>query len=121
MNRGRKAAGVLGEEIARKFLVKKGYRIIHKNFTCALGEIDVVARDKGVIVFVEIRSTCSVFYESPAESLLWKKRRKLTMLANFYIKKFNLENESLRFDVISVVRKTGVLDIKLIKDAFWEV
>jgi putative endonuclease len=52
----RKALGALGEERAREFLKKRGYRIVETNFRCREGEIDIIARDGGYLVFVEVRT-----------------------------------------------------------------
>ena len=121
MTEGKKEVGALGEKAATAFLKRSGYSILHKNFKCKLGEIDLIAKDGRVIVFVEVRTRFTSTYGSPIESILWRKRKKITMLANFYITKFGLENENFRFDVVSVTKDDGHLNIELIKDAFWEV
>lgn len=121
MTEKRKKTGVFGEEAAAGFLKQKGYQILYRNFRCKLGEIDIVARDGDVTVFIEVRTCRNDRYGSPIESILWKKQKKLITLANIYIQKFGLENDVCRFDVISVMRRDGFTSIKLIKDAFWEV
>lgn len=117
----RREIGMMGEALAARFLKKRGYKILRRNFRCRVGEIDIVALEKRDTVFIEVRTSTSRNYSSPAESILWRKRRKLITLANFYIKKFGLEDTPCRFDVVSIVKTDGYTRIRLIKDAFWEV
>jgi len=117
----RKEIGMLGEAMAVRFLKKRGYRILQQNFRCRMGEIDVVAQEEGNTVFVEVRTSTSSDHNAPAESILWKKKKKLVALANFYIKRFGLEEMPCRFDVIAITQNNGYTRIRLIRDAFWEV
>lgn len=119
MARSKKDTGHFGEEIAVDFLKHRGYRILHRNFRCRIGEIDIIAEDGETTVFVEVRMSTNPFYD-PVESILWKKTRKLILLAKYYIKRHGLDNELCRFDIISVIKEDNSLNVRLIKDAFWE-
>jgi putative endonuclease len=120
LSKERKALGDLGEALAENFLKRKGYRILHKKFMCKLGEIDLVAKDGTDIVFIEVRMRRSARYGSPLESVLWKKQKKLLRLAHWYIKKYDLENTAMRFDIVGITGDKGCMRVDIIKDAFWE-
>lgn len=82
----RKKFGNFGEDLATSFLKKKGYRIIERNFRVhRLGEIDIVAEYKGKIIFAEVRAKSGRSFCSPEESVGPIKKRKLALMANFYL------------------------------------
>ncbi len=116
----RKEIGAVGEEAARKFLKKRGYKILETNFRCPLGEIDIVARHRKELVFVEVRSRTGGELGEPEESITSKKMRKLRKLADFYLKtRASKPPQSWRIDVVAVrLSPEGeVLDLKLIESA----
>lgn len=94
--------GRLGEEIALKYIVSKGGKIIEKNYKTKIGEIDLIAKLNGEIVFVEVKSRSNINYGYPSEAVNYKKRKKITTVAKFYILDNSLQNISIRFDVIEV-------------------
>ncbi|MDP4144382.1 MAG: YraN family protein [Bacillota bacterium] len=114
------SVGKLGEDIANDYLEKLGYKIIEENFRCKIGEIDLIAIDGGLIVFVEVKSRFSNSYGFPGEAVSFSKRQKIYKIAQFYISKNKLFNVNCRFDVIEIFFN-GVKDtykVNLIKDAF---
>ncbi|NMB35080.1 MAG: YraN family protein [Firmicutes bacterium] len=113
--------GALGEKIAAEYLrEKKGYKIIARNYTCPLGELDLVAIDQGTIVFVEVRSGTLPFAGWAEESIGLRKQKKLRQLAYYFLKEKKRETHVARFDVVIVIFSVNlaVQEIKLIKDAF---
>ncbi len=94
--------GTRSERAAARFLRKRGYRILARNFRCDLGEIDLIALDGNCIVFVEVRSTEQADLTRPALSVDHAKQRRLTRLALYFLKCKNLLNHSARFDVLTV-------------------
>jgi putative endonuclease len=94
--------GTRSERAAARFLRKRGYRILTRNFRCELGEIDLIALDGDCIVFVEVRSTEQPDLTRPAASVDLAKQRRLTKLALYFLKRKNLLNHSARFDVLAV-------------------
>lgn len=94
--------GKLGEEIAFKYILSKGGRVIEKNYRTKMGEIDLIARLNGELVFVEVKSRSNINYGYPSESVNYKKKRKITNVAKYYILENSLENLSIRFDVIEI-------------------
>jgi len=81
----RKELGDIGEELARKFLKKKGYRIRKTNFRCHEGEIDIIAEHKDYLVFVEVRTKTGSSFGSPEESVTTAKKEKLIASALAYM------------------------------------
>jgi len=102
--------GKTGEKVAANFLKNKGYEILAMNFKnnsgIRMGEIDIIARDLklGEIVFVEVKTRDYVRYGNtlPEENIGYEKLRKIAKTSSFYLKKYNLENVSYRFDAVSV-------------------
>ncbi|MEJ2718754.1 MAG: YraN family protein, partial [Deltaproteobacteria bacterium] len=101
----RKHAGERGrraEKIAANYLSKQGYRIIERNFACKLGEIDIIARHEGDLVFVEVRSRHSASAVNPAYSVDRHKQRKIVRSAEVYLDKHFDRTPPSRFDVVLV-------------------
>ncbi|MCX7817005.1 MAG: YraN family protein [Syntrophales bacterium] len=118
MARRRSLVGHRGEEEAVKFLTRKGYRILERNYRCPLGEIDIVASDGSTLVFAEVKSRSSDSYGDPLESVTLEKQRRISLVALHYIQRRKLYNVPARFDVITVKMGNGDVEISLIKDAF---
>ena len=89
-------------ECGRALLRKQGFRILSRNWSCSLGELDLVAVEDDVIVFVEVRSTKSGDLERAADSVDASKQRRLTQLALHYLRKYRLLNHAARFDVLLI-------------------
>lgn len=94
--------GTRAERAAARFLTKLGYRILVRNFTCDLGELDLIALDQRTIVFVEVRSTEEADGSRPAESVDAAKQQRLTRLALYFLQKKRLLGHAARFDVLTV-------------------
>jgi len=111
----RHVLGKEGEDEAVKYLEKKGYRIIERNFLCRQGEIDIIALDKEYIVFVEIKTRTNTEYGLPSESVTEKKIKHMKKAIQYYLYKRNLEKENIRVDVIEVYAKEEKFQINHIK------
>ena len=98
----RKNVGALGEKLAREFLKKKGYRILEANYRCREGEIDLVARRKDYLVFVEVRTKTSNDFGTPEESVTSAKKEKLISLAHSYINSHQDIPSLWRIDFVAV-------------------
>jgi len=115
----RKKLGRRGEKAALHFLQKHGYQILEYSYRCKVGEIDIVAREGTEMVFVEVKTRCSLSFGLPVESISRQKRKKLTQLALIYLGHHKLDNTPCRFDVVGVLlEKDKIVEIKLIRDAF---
>ncbi|MBI2805617.1 MAG: YraN family protein [Planctomycetes bacterium] len=94
--------GSRSEKSAAIYLRRLGLRILEHNFSCDLGEIDIIALDGETVVFVEVRSTETNDPKRPALSVDQQKQQRLTRLALFYLKSRNLLGHSARIDVLAV-------------------
>lgn len=103
MGREKKAIGAAGEKTASAYLRKMGYRIIASNFRTPFGEIDIVARHEGVIVFVEVKSRTTSSLGPPYLSITKIKERHIIKNALFYLKRHRLADDiGWRIDIVSV-------------------
>ncbi|MFH0772142.1 MAG: YraN family protein [Candidatus Omnitrophota bacterium] len=118
---GNKKLGDLSEKLAAKFLKRRGYEILTKKYRGAGGEIDIVAKEKGSLVFVEVRSKSGSEFGLPYETINYEKRKRLEKTAVEFQKRFKLIDRDSRFDCVSVLfdKNFKVVEIDLIKDAFW--
>ncbi len=118
----KKNIGVTGEKAAVDFLEKlDGWHILDVNYSCPIGEIDIVARDGDTIVFVEVRSTGFAGFELIGESINYRKQKKIKQLASYYMKNKKLFCRPCRFDVLLVQidpKSMEPEEINWIKDAF---
>jgi putative endonuclease len=94
--------GTRSERAAARYLRGQGYRIVTRNFTCPLGELDLVALDGSTLVFVEVRSTATGDAARPASSVDAGKQRRLTDVALYYLRQHRLLNQMARFDVLAI-------------------
>lgn len=100
---GPKELWIKGEGAARKFLKKRGYKILKRNYVSKMGEIDIIAYDNGVIAFVEVKTRLSVSYGSPVLAITRAKKRKIVKTALSYLLENKIENTDYRFDVVSIL------------------
>ena len=98
----RKETGDRGEKAARDFLKKRGYKIVETNFRCREGEIDIVARERDCLVFVEVRTKSSTGFGSPEESVTRTKAAHLRAAAERYLQTHPDSLESWRIDFVAV-------------------
>lgn len=110
--------GKNGEEEVEKYLINKGYEIIEKNFSCKLGEIDIIAKDKEELVIIEVKTRTSNKYGAPAEAVGKTKQHHILKTSQYYLMKNRLENVYVRLDVIEVYVKNEQYIINHIKQAF---
>lgn len=116
----KKVLGARGEDLAASFLKKNGYRILDRNYRCALGEIDIVARDGDVLVFVEVKTKSSRNFAPPQLSVTGLKKKRMVRLSSEYLSKKGLREVDCRFDVVAITEAGGGgrHSIELIRDAF---
>lgn len=107
-----------GELLAVRHLKHLGYQIIARNYRCPLGEIDIVARHRGVVVFVEVKSRGAGDPVSPKLAITPAKKRKLSQVAWYYLQKQNLTEASARFDVVAIRGMPDSPEFEVIENAF---
>jgi putative endonuclease len=118
----RKDTGNLGEKLAAGHLKKRGYKILDTNFRCPRGEIDIIARHRNTLVFVEVRSKANLRFGSPEESITFAKRRHLRASASYYLQSHKDLQSDWRIDVVAIEldNKGEVSRIEIIENAVGE-
>ena len=93
--------GRFGEILASSYLRKHGYYIVSANYTCRLGEIDLIAEDKKYLCFVEVKTRSENMKYAPADAVDISKRQKIISSSNLYLKDYANDRQP-RFDIIEV-------------------
>ena len=115
------ALGVLGEELAFHELRRRGYKVLLRNYECALGEVDLIAKHNGSLVFIEVKTRSSDEMGHPAEAVTPQKRRQIVLVAKYYLKRYGIHDVACRFDVASVLIPANEEPaIEIIESAFGE-
>ena len=95
--------GTKYEEIAASYLKQHGYCILERNFRCRRGEIDIIARENGYLVFVEVKYRASAVCGSPLEAVDYRKQRNIIQVAQYYMLRHGYGTEvNCRFDVVAI-------------------
>ena len=102
LSRRNQLTGAKGEEIAAKFLLKKGYRILDRNYRTPLGEIDIIAREGETLVFVEVKTRSSAQFGPPQLAVNHRKQVKMTHVALTYLSHRKITHSPCRFDVVAI-------------------
>ncbi len=105
-----------GEEEAARQLISRGYEILERNFRTARGEVDIIARHKGMLVFVEVKTRKNALFGTPQEAVDPRKQSRLRNMARYYLYSKRMPDALCRFDVVSVTLETGRVEV--IEDAF---
>lgn len=117
--KSRTRAGRVFEECAARFLQQRGYRIVARNWRCRRAEIDIVAWDRGTLVFVEVRGSRTRGWGDPIESVDRGKRRRLAQGAECFLAAHRLDDVPVRFDVVAIRARSGRVSVELLPDAFF--
>jgi putative endonuclease len=117
----RAALGSKGEQRAADHLSALGWEILDRNYRCKSGEIDIIARDGGDIVFVEVKTRRTTAFGSPSDAVDRRKQGKIVKSAQHYLTERNLGEVDSRFDVVEIYFTNGQpIRVELIKSAFWQ-
>ncbi len=109
-------AGSLGETLAAQYLKEKGYEILFQNWRYKHLEVDIIAKERGILVFVEVKSRRNERYGTPDEFVDQHKQTCLIRAADVFLAGSSYAGD-IRFDIVSVYLSSG--KIELIRDAFW--
>lgn len=112
----RKALGDYGEDLAAKHLQSTGMVILERNYRCAFGEIDIVARDGCALVICEVKTRSGTAYGSPFEAVTGRKAARLRRLAAHWLSDHDICPPSVRIDVVSVlVPRRGAPEVERVE------
>ncbi len=110
--------GLKGEMAAKRYLKKKGFKILKTNYQCRFGELDLIAMDKDCLVFCEVKTRSEGMIAAPYESVTYAKRQKMIKTASFFLQEHQSFLNS-RFDVVSImVQKDGQMQIEHLENVF---
>ncbi len=107
-----------GEEVAVRFLQKRGYVILARNFRTARGEVDIIARQKDTLVFIEVKARSGSQFGTPALAVDPRKQEKISRVALLYLSQEYPEGCPCRFDVVTVQQGPDGSEVALFQNAF---
>lgn len=112
--------GLIGEELAANYIKNRGYDVLERNYRTKLGELDIIAINQNVIIFIEVKTRTSSVYGMPSEAVNYKKQRRIRKLSQQYILYKNLDKScfNYRFDIIEVKLVGKKYKIVHIENAF---
>lgn len=122
LRRGRglnnRAAGDLGEEIARRYLVRKGHEILARNYRTRRGELDLISRHGDTLVIVEVKLRRGTAYGDPLEAVTPRKQQSIRLMTEEYLSEQTPHFQTLRFDVVGILLRGERAEITHVEDAF---
>ena len=101
--------GRKGERIACRHLLKQGFDILARRYRTRSGELDIVALERDVLVFIEVKMRSTQEFGEPWEFVDWQKQRFLQRAAEEFIEEYDLGRYAYRFDIVSVLGKEAAL------------
>ena len=112
--------GRWGEKRCERFLKRKGFRTLVRNFSCRGGEIDLVMVDsEGVVVFVEVKTRADEDFEAVESVITDAKKNRMNRAARYFLAAHNIENRHFRFDFVAIVLgRSGPVQIRHYENAF---
>lgn len=106
----KRAIGIDYEKLAGEYLKSQGYEILEYNFRCHMGEIDIIAKDGGYLVFIEVKYRSSKRQGTPLEAVDIRKQRKISKTASYYCLTHGYgESMPCRFDVVGIERSEYIV------------
>ena len=112
-----KKTGDYGERLAVEYLAGKGYALVCTNYRNRTGEIDIIAKDGGCVVFAEVKLRNNLSKGYPREAVGYSKQSKIKKTALHYLARHNLTDTDVRFDVVEIICGDGVT-VEHIENAF---
>ncbi len=110
--------GAQGEEVAVRYLQQRRYKILERNFSTPLGEIDIIARQGRTLAFVEVKTRRSNAFGSPAEAVGPRKQRQIIKVAKWFLASGQGHGLQPRFDVVGVLLQGETIQVEHIAGAF---
>ena len=118
MSRARVELGELGEDLACEELVRRGYAILARRYRCRGGELDIIARHRGALVFVEVKTRRDARFGGGVGAMTALKRRRMVRLAHDYLARHGAAESACRFDVVSIMLDGAQPMIEVFENAF---
>ncbi|MDQ2870037.1 MAG: YraN family protein [Acidobacteriota bacterium] len=116
--RGSRGVGQRWEDLAARHLRREGYRILARNFRAGPGEIDFIAMEGRVLCFIEVKGRGGAGFGLPEEAVDEEKQRRIHRAAEAWLQRQRPASGLRRFDVVSILERSGVVSIRLFRGAF---
>jgi putative endonuclease len=114
--RAKDSLGRYGEDVAARHLVSDGFVVLERNWSCELGELDIIARDGDVLVACEVKTRSSLSHGSPFEAVTERKLHRVQRLALRWLRESGVRPASVRVDVVCVLRpRTGPMVVEHVR------
>ena len=111
--------GDSAEQLVASYLLKHGLKLVEKNYTCKLGEIDLVMQDGNTLVFIEVRSRKNQKFMHTFETIDLRKQRKIINTSLNFLQRYPAyRHQDIRFDAVAVIQNQKYSEIDWIKNAF---
>ena len=110
--------GKSAEDLAARYLKRRGYKIVARNYRTRAGEIDIIAREGRSLVFIEVKGRQSTRYGSAKAAVTPRKQQQVAKVALWYLKETDQMGVKARFDVVAVTQKGGDATIEIVRNAF---
>ena len=118
MSAARQAFGELGERIAERWLLRRGWRVVQRRFRSGHRDIDLVVERDGTVAFVEVKARKGSEFGGPVQAVDHRKRKQLERSALVWIDRHGREAESYRFDVVGVLLSGATVRVCHVENAF---
>lgn len=115
----RPRTGAIGERAAERLYLRRGYRVIARNWRCSVGELDLIVARAHLLVVCEVKTRRGAGFGGGFEAVDARKQRKVRSVAEIFLLQRRLDTSQVRFDVASVwLRSDGSISVELFEDAF---
>jgi putative endonuclease len=104
-NKQKRLLGIKGENLACDYLKEKGYEIVERNYRYSRGEIDIIAKDEDILVFVEVKTRNNLEFGPPELAVTKGKQTQIRKIASAYLYEKEIEDTICRIDVIAILFK----------------
>ncbi len=115
----RAGLGSAGEKLAERYLRRRKYRVVTRNYRCPAGEIDLIVLDGKTVVFVEVKTRSSGEHSDPQDAVNFAKQRHLARAAEFFLRQTGSQHRQCRFDVVAIIAAPDAkLHVEHLPDSF---
>ena len=118
MSAARQAFGALGERVAERWLVQRGWLVVARRFRSGHRDIDLIVERGGIVAFVEVKARRGTRFGDPVEAVHWRKQRELGRSARVWLARFSRPGYAYRFDVVGVLVEGRRVRIRHVEHAF---
>lgn len=118
MSAARQALGALGERIAERWLVERGWSVVERRFRSGHRDVDLVVERDATIAFVEVKARRCARFGEPVEAVSWRKQRELSRSARVWMDRHGRPGRAYRFDVVGVLFSGGQAVVQHVENAF---